>query len=127
MSPKKPRGFGVHADRGSAAIGGDVIASQVVVGSGNVLDQRVTLEGFREGLAELQAQARASALPAADAEAIEAELVDVERAIASPKANKALVVGKLGTVLGVLDQAKKAGEALVPLARQLGSWAGTLF
>lgn len=127
MSPKKARGLSVHADRGSVAIGGDVIASQVVVDSGNVLDQRVTVEGFCEGLAELRAQARASALPAEDAEAIEAELVDVERAIASPEPNKALVVGKLGTVLGVLEQAKKAGEALVPLARQLGSWAGTLF
>lgn len=125
---KSPGARTVIANNRSIAVGGDASNNVIVTGDNNtVAQQGVDLPKFLAALSDLKRHVRESALPLETVELVEAELVDVEKHAEKPKPSRALLEGKLGTVMGLLKDAAEVGTALIPAARQLGAWAGQLF
>ena len=113
----------VSATNRSVAIGGHATLTVIVTGDGNA----VTMEQFESKLAALRDAISRAAIAADDRQDLSAEIEGVARQAAKAAPSKALVLGKLRMILGVLKAAGEAGTALVPAARWLAEAAVQLF
>lgn len=109
---------------------GPVINSNIVTGTGNVINQHITLEGFIEKLDDTRRLILQSGLPADQQEELQSDLAEVESEAGRSPPNRARILRRLGGVVEFLANSATviaAAPQLVDTAKQLLEWARVLF
>jgi hypothetical protein len=116
---------------GGAYVGGDVHAGRDFVGRDQIhVTSGVTVDQFRELLAQIRQEVNAAGLEPDVTEVIDADVRVIEDQTNKKEPNKAIVVSKLGSISEVLKSTAAiatASATLVPLVQKAIQWAGQLF
>ena len=138
MAKKKGRqaqGPGQVDTGGGAYIGGKVEVGRDFIGRDQIItveqiSEGVSVEAFLHLLAELRQQLPSAGLDSDTAEIVEADVRMVEEQAGKEEPRKAIILGRLREVTGLLTETAKAAAAagaLVPLAEKAMTWAQQLF
>jgi hypothetical protein len=116
---------------GGAYVGGDVHAGGDFVGRDQVqITTGVTVDQFRELLAQIRQEVQQAGLEPDVAEVIDADVRVIEEQAKKKEPNKAIVVSKLASIGEVLKSTAAiatASATLAPLVQKAIQWAGQLF